>query len=155
MALHRNNLVKLFAGTAALVLCVAASFWWFGSWAALVAAFTGMPLRLEPAVVDLGAIPADSRHWFDVIVRNNGRESVKLVGAVASCSCLGTRSLPQVNSPGSSVALQLQFLAPSEPGHCLHRVTFLATTPSQSRLHLELVGSVENTEEMRANSARR
>lgn len=75
------------------------------------------PLRVEPAVIDLGRIDASSKHPVQFTLRNITNAPQTILDARPSCKCTALNALAgRTLQPGEAIALDATMDAPSMPG---------------------------------------
>lgn len=67
------------------------------------------PVRLEPAEVDLGTVPMETKLPVDVKIYNTGDKPLKILSSRANCGCTAVDLADVVIPPGGSVPLNATF----------------------------------------------
>lgn len=120
---------------AAVAVSIAAAFGYSASRSSAV--------RLDSPAVDVGVSSPGTERTASVVIRNESREAVTVLGAASSCSCVVTDSLPLEVEAGADHELRIQVKYRGEPGESFrHTVVFFTDAESAGRLQVELSGTI-------------
>lgn len=108
----RTRILGVLAVLAVVLIVAGFGFWRFGSTANAVAYLNGEYILADHTVEQLG--PVDPGKVFDVTfnLTNVSSESIRLVGANFSCSCLLPPSMPMDFPGGETTPVTFHFYSP-------------------------------------------
>lgn len=116
----------------------------WGSPARAFRLLAGTPLTLKPSVVELGSGSAGTSRDLEILLFNDERSTLELVGARASCGCLNTDKFPMKVLGGSRCRLTVKAVFTGN-GHFEHNIVYYTNCATQPYLTLTVVGSTEST----------
>ena len=102
---------------------------------------TDATLRLPSAAKDFGTVAPGQRLQDGFSVRNRGSRRLILHQDGASC-CGQTTPEPLIASPGQTINVPVDMLAPTQPGPFEQTLSFTTNDPSRPRFEFVLRGLV-------------
>ncbi len=102
---------------------------------------TGSTLRLSSAAKDFGTVAPGQRLQDGFSVRNRGSRRLILHQDGASC-CGQATPEPLIASPGQTINVPVDVLAPTQPGPFEQTLSFTTNDPSRPRFEFVLRGLV-------------
>jgi hypothetical protein len=135
----------LWLGTTVVFICVgfalllAVGIRRFGSTASALAYLRGESLIPDAYSKSFGTVAKDERPTVEFLLRNWGKQPIKVRGVTRSCTCLATSDLPIVIPPHGEAILQVSSRATSRLGQYSQRLRVF-TDAGQSNLVLGIQG---------------
>jgi len=111
----------------------------FGSAASTLAYLRGDPLVPDAYRKSFGTVAKDERPSVEFLLRNCGKQAIKVLGVTRSCTCLATSDLPVVIPPHGEAVLTVSSRAKPTLGPYSERLR-LFTDSGQSNFVLEVQG---------------
>jgi len=109
----------------------------------LTAAAAAQPkLVIEKSKVDLGVIYNGTTKKANVVLKNVGKDTLRILGVTASCGCTTVRQPKPFLRTGESDALEVEFNSTGYRGKIEKHVTIMTNDPTAPTSYVTLVGDV-------------
>jgi Protein of unknown function (DUF1573) len=125
-----------------LVSIAAIALYVFGSFGAALAYFSGDRLIADAYSRSVGIVSVGEQHAVFFKIRNMSNQTVRIVGADSSCTCLVTDQLPVVLPPHGVFRLRIGVRPKSQPGQIAERVSLITDREGQQSLNLKISGRI-------------
>jgi len=126
--------------TFGLALVASGAVFWFGSLSTAVAYLRGDRIIPDAYTKTFGEVPARERPSIDFLLRNWGKEPIKVLGTNSPCSCLISSGVPVVIRPGESAVLSVRALSKGRAGPYSSRLSVI-TDDRESDVVLTVQGA--------------
>ena len=117
--------------------------WVTGSVSKALPYFSGQGLFVESDDINLGAIPLGKADLVvEINLLNLSSDTISVIGAKTSCSCMQLGDFPVSLSPGQKHALKIEYLPSDKTGAFEHKVLLFTDEPGFTTREVSIDGVV-------------